>query len=119
MHIALPLKNPMYEILCSLQRYYMAWVTYVSALYATTCLSSPLKGIGMADAVEQAPQKAGGIECRPVGPSDVLCAPDEPLTAQSGAQLPQRPIILVHLPASVTSWLSSAAKFRGRTNVII
>lgn len=52
----------------------------------------------MADTVEQAPEKAGGIECRPAGPSDVLCAPDEPLTAQSGAQLPQRPIVLVHLP---------------------
>jgi hypothetical protein len=54
----------------------------------------------MADAVKQAPKKAGGIECRPMGPGDVLCAPDEPLRAQSGAQLPQRPIILVHLSAN-------------------
>lgn len=81
--------------------------------------SSPLEGIGMADAVEQAPKKASGIQCCPAGPGDVLCAPDEPLATQPGAQLPQRPIILVHLPVSVTSWLSCAVGVCGRTDLII
>jgi hypothetical protein len=62
----------------------------------------PLICIGMADAVEKAPQEAGGIERCPVRASDVLRTPDEPLSAQPGAQLPQRPIVVVHLPAAET-----------------
>ncbi len=57
----------------------------------------PLVGVGVIEAVEQAPQQAGCVERHALLRDDVPVAPHQPLAAQLGAKLPQRAVALVHL----------------------